>query len=50
MIKHLQGRSPEDIIKSMEPDEALRWASSNGHTKIVKYMLNTGENVHERDE
>jgi ankyrin repeat protein len=32
------------------PDEALRWAASDGHLDVVKYLVSKGANVHVRDD
>jgi len=29
---------------------ALRWASNNGHTEVVKLLLNAGADVHAKDD
>ena len=31
-------------------DEAIRWASFNGHLEVVKFLINKGANIHARND
>ena len=43
-------RNKEEVISFQDKNEALTFASQEGHIDIVKYLVENGADIHARDE